>query len=70
MEIKKWDGATNQITLFHPMPFTVAVSDGLDMRPGCNKDVAACQSYNNILNFRGEPYVPGNDLVFRTPDAA
>ena len=37
---------------------------------GCLKDVPNCQvPFDNILNFRGEPFVPGVDQIFTTPDA-
>lgn len=70
MDIKTWNEGTNEIVLLEPMPFTVAASDGLNMRTGCQKDVPACVAYANLNNyFLGFPYVPGNDVLFKTPDA-
>lgn len=70
MEVKAWTGATRTIELFLPMAFAVAPGDQVTVSAGCDKSVAVCRdSFDNILNFRGEPFVPGNDLLFRTPDA-
>jgi uncharacterized phage protein (TIGR02218 family) len=70
MEIKSWDLANKRITLFLPMPFDVAPGDAITLRAGCAKSLSVCRdAFDNILNFRGEPFVPGNDLYFRTSDA-
>lgn len=70
MEIKSWNLATKRVTLFLPMPFAVAPGDAITLRAGCAKSLAVCRdTFDNVLNFRGEPFVPGNDLLFRTPDA-
>lgn len=37
-----------------------------EMREGCDHTVATCAArFANALNFRGEPFVPGNDLLAR-----
>lgn len=37
---------------------------------GCDRTLATCASrFANHRNFRGEPYLPGNDLVARYPGA-
>ncbi len=70
MEVKSWVLSTTTIALFLPMPFNVAPGDSVSVSAGCDKSLAVCRnSFDNVLNFRGEPYVPGNDLLFRTPDA-
>jgi len=70
MEVKSWDLANNQVTLFLPMPFDVAPGDAVTVRAGCAKSLGVCRdTFDNVLNLRGEPFVPGNDLLFRTPDA-
>ncbi len=70
MEVRSWVLSTKAVTLFLPMPFGVAPGDPVTVSAGCDKSLAVCRdSFDNLLNFRGEPYVPGNDLLFRTPDA-
>ena len=70
MEVKAWTEATNTVTLFLSMPFTVQVGDTLSIYAGCDKQKATCVSkFANIINFRGEPYVPGQDEFYKFPDA-
>lgn len=56
-------------TLFMEFPFDIQVGDAYDVAIGCNKTGARCKFFKNILNFRGERHVPGNDFIFDFPDA-
>lgn len=50
----------------------VAVMPGtlVRVREGCDKSIATCAArFGNAVNFRGEPYLPGMDLLTRYPDA-
>lgn len=61
--------AAGVFTLFLPMPSEIAVGDTYSVRPGCDKAFETCKSrFNNVLNFRGEPHVPGSDKVLTYPD--
>lgn len=67
MQVKTWDG-TN-LTLFQPPYRPLTVGDRFVIHPGCDKTRATCISkFNNILNFRGFPDVPGADAYMATPD--
>lgn len=67
MEIRSF--AAGAFTLFLPMAAEIAVGDTYTARPGCDKSFETCCSrYNNGLNFRGEPHVPGTDAVLSYPD--
>jgi len=38
------------------------------LREGCDHTIATCNSrFGNAVNFRGEPFLPGNDLLARYP---
>lgn len=37
----------------------------LEVRQGCDKRFASCRGFGNAANFRGEPHLPGNDLLVR-----
>lgn len=38
---------------------------------GCDKQLTTCATrFGNAVNFRGEPYLPGNDLLTRYPGAS
>lgn len=46
--------------LFKP-PFPMKPGDTGTITRGCPKTTAACIGYNNLPNYRGEPFVPGDD---------
>ena len=47
-----------------------AAGDRIELREGCDKTIATCATrFGNALNFRGEPHLPGNDLLTRYPGA-
>lgn len=49
-----------------------AVESGcrVELREGCDKRFATCVGrFANAINFRGEPHLPGNDLLTRYPGA-
>lgn len=71
MEVKDWNNGTQKVTLFLNMPFPVQVGDTFDMYPGCNKTRDTCiNKFNNIINFRGEPDLPGRDAALGYPGAS
>lgn len=38
------------------------------LREGCDHTIATCAArFGNAVNFRGEPFIPGNDLLTRYP---
>lgn len=70
IEIKAWTQATGRIELFLPMGYAVRVGDLFRIHPGCDKRLDTCiDRFANVLNFRGEPYVPGQDAMMSYPDA-
>jgi len=51
-----------------PIPDGVAAGTQAQLREGCDRTIATCASrFGNAANFRGEPFLPGNDLVARYP---
>lgn len=49
------------------LPF--AVGDTAVFTAGCKKDSGTCfAKFNNIVNFRGFPHIPGSDVVTRYPN--
>lgn len=47
---------------------TTSVGQGAILREGCDKTIASCASrFGNAVNFRGEPHLPGNDLLAQYP---
>jgi uncharacterized phage protein (TIGR02218 family) len=42
----------------------------IELREGCDKRFETCRDrFANAINFRGEPYLPGTDLLTRYPGA-
>lgn len=55
-----------QITLWLPFPyaFTGSPLSSYSMHVGCDKAMTTCRDkFGNIVNFRGEPYLPGLDKL-------
>lgn len=47
-------------------PLALAAGDRVLIREGCDKRFATCHDrFGNAVNFRGEPHVPGADLLTR-----
>ena len=68
--VRHWDADAGTLTLFLPTLYAVQTGDAFIIRPGCDKSFATCMAkYDNAINFRGFPHVPGNDQILRYPDA-
>jgi uncharacterized phage protein (TIGR02218 family) len=53
--------------LFIPTPKALQVGDSYTAIAGCDKRLDTCIArFNNAVNFRGEPYVPGTDKILET----
>ena len=65
MEVKEF--VSTQVVLALPMGKSISVGDGFDIIAGCDKTRETCQDkFSNIINFRGEPDVPGTDKLLTT----
>jgi hypothetical protein len=61
-EVKQY--TPGQITLAMPFPYAVVAGDSYSLVPGCDKQLVTCRdTYDNVVNFRGEPYLPGVDRI-------
>jgi uncharacterized phage protein (TIGR02218 family) len=72
MEIKRHgaSGGIVSIELWQSPSAAVAAGDGFRVTPGCDKTFATCRGrFANAANFRGFPYMPGNDAVLAAPAA-
>lgn len=67
IEIFDW-AVGGDLQLFEPLPAIPEIGDTLDLRLGCAKTRAACMAFDNILNFRGFPEVPGSDQALKYPN--
>ncbi|MEM9501973.1 MAG: DUF2163 domain-containing protein [Pseudomonadota bacterium] len=58
-------GATsNGMTLDRQLVAGVSIGTRAELREGCDHTIATCTTrFGNAVNFRGEPFLPGNDLL-------
>lgn len=55
---------THDIFLSMPLPNDVQIGDTFDVALGCDKRPITCLTkFDNIVNFRGEPFVPGSNYI-------
>jgi len=70
MEVKahvRSSGVTH-IELWQAMPEAVQPGDEFLVTPGCDKQFSTCRArFGNAVNFRGFPFMPGNDTVLAVP---
>ena len=62
--------AASEVTLdlWQAMPHAIEPGDTFVVTAGCDKRFATCHDrFNNVVNFRGFPHIPGNDFVMRYP---
>jgi hypothetical protein len=70
IEVESWTQATGHLELLLPMGYAIETGDLFRLHPGCDKRLDTCiDRFANVLNFRGEPYLPGADLLMTYPDA-
>lgn len=57
-----------RIELWEEPPLPVAIGDQVRLIAGCDKRSATCRvKFDNFLNFRGFPHIPGEDWVTAYP---
>jgi uncharacterized phage protein (TIGR02218 family) len=58
------------VTLRDAPPFAAVAGELVDLSEGCDRSFATCTGrFANGANFRGEPHLPGLDLLTRYPGA-
>ncbi len=70
MEVKEYvliPSTAGQVSLVLPMPYAIGPGDTYSLTLGCDKTINTCFArFNNVVNFRGEPLVPGLDRMLET----
>ena len=62
--------SAGNIGLDLPMCRSIAAGDTYSASAGCDKNLSTCRdTYANVANFRGCPFIPGPDAVLAYPDA-
>lgn len=64
MDVRQF--SPGQVILALPMTYPITIGDTFTIAAGCDKTAATCKSrYANLVNFRGEPFIPGTDAILR-----
>jgi uncharacterized phage protein (TIGR02218 family) len=70
MEVKRHAVSITQVSieLWQAMSEAVAIGDAFTITAGCDKQFTTCKAkFANTVNFRGFPYMPGNDAITSYP---
>lgn len=60
------DAAEEWLVLDRPLVAGTSPGTRTELREGCDHTIATCSGrFGNAANFRGEPFLPGNDLLAR-----
>jgi hypothetical protein len=69
-EMKTYDPASSTVTTYLGMSMPTMIGDRFYYYAGCDKRRDTCvKKFNNIVNFRGEPDIPGIDKMLSYPDS-
>ncbi|MBF9036037.1 DUF2163 domain-containing protein [Rhodobacterales bacterium HKCCE2091] len=64
-------GGIRQVELWSPLGMAPEAGDRLRLVAGCDKRMETCRlKFDNILNFRGFPDIPGDDWLISHPGRA
>ncbi len=59
--------SVGELRLASALPYSIAIGDTYSLTQGCDKQFNTCKTrFNNAINFRGEPHVPGLDKMLET----
>lgn len=61
-------GAGRRVELWEKIPLPIHPGDTVRIEAGCDKRAETCKAkFNNFLNFRGFPHIPGEDWLLSYP---
>ena len=66
VEIKRHTrlGGTVELELWQPARGPLSLGQTIEVTAGCDKHISTCRDkFANTLNYRGFPYMPGNDFM-------
>lgn len=67
MEVKSYVGGA--VTLYQAIPDEISPGDTYTLSRGCDKQLSTCLAYDNVINYRGFPHIPGTDKMLFYPDS-
>ena len=61
-------GAVREVVLWQSLRRRLAAGDRVRVEAGCDKRLTTCrQKFDNVVNFRGFPHIPGEDWLMAHP---
>lgn len=64
----RYSDGVREVELWQTLRQGIAVGDRVRLEAGCDKRAETCRlKFNNLLNFRGFPHVPGEDWLVSYP---
>jgi hypothetical protein len=66
IDVHDWTARTGGVVLYCPRPRLPAIGDACTIKRGCPRNRPACMERGRILNYRGEPDLPGSDKILRS----
>jgi uncharacterized phage protein (TIGR02218 family) len=70
MDVNAFFQSGGRVVFWMDMPYDIQVGDTFNIVAGCDRLMSTCRDkFDNILNFRGYPTVPGTDAMITTPDS-
>ena len=61
-------GNRREVELWEPLRAAVAEGDEVLLQAGCDRRLETCRAkFDNLLNFRGFPHIPGEDWLMTFP---
>ena len=68
IKVDRIDGDARQIDLWTSLRRNLVVGDRVRLEAGCDKRMETCRlKFDNLLNFRGFPGIPGEDWLMSYP---
>lgn len=65
-EVRRYEAGV--VRLFQAPPAPIAPGDVFTITAGCDKTLSTCRDkFDNVENFRGDPFVPGADALLDYP---
>jgi len=67
-QVEGYSAVSHTIALLEPVPFLIEPGHQFEIRRDCNKSPSFCNAYGNLINYKGEPFIPvGDGLESMTP---
>lgn len=68
VRIDRTDGVVRTVELWQETRFAIGIGDRIRLHAGCDKAAETCRKkFDNLLNFRGFPQMPGEDWSVAYP---